>query len=136
MHVQAGRFELAKDAALKAHDLYPDNWVPLYNLGLINDRLGDSAAVIEYLSQAFDVKISDGRQRLLAHLYMARAYKRQGNLESAQAEVKQFEAMWKALEDLEKLLADEQSAPLAAVIEEDVKAARALMIDELEVADL
>jgi Tfp pilus assembly protein PilF len=136
VHVQAGRFEAAHETAMKAHELYPDNWVPLYNLGLINDRLEDSEAVVKYLTRAFEVKISDGRQRLLAHLYLARAHKRLGDMDAAKAEVETFSAMWKSLEQLEKLVSGEQSGPLAAVIAGDIKTAQGLMIDELDVTDL
>jgi len=39
VHLQAGRYEDADAAAQRAYQLYPDDWIPLYNLGLINDRL-------------------------------------------------------------------------------------------------
>ena len=49
---------------------------------------------------------------------------------------KKIKSLWKGLEGLQKLIADEQSAPLAEVIAEDVETARLLMIDELTAADL
>jgi tetratricopeptide (TPR) repeat protein len=136
VHLQAGRYEKAHEAAMSAHNLYPDNWVPLYNLGLINDRLRQSEQVVEHLTTAFDRKIPDARQRLLAHLYLARAHNRLGDSEAAQSQVSQMENLWKGLEGLEKLMNDEQSAPLSAVLAEDVKTARALMIDELDANEL
>jgi Flp pilus assembly protein TadD len=136
VHLQAGRLAEANQAALNAHQLFPKNWVPLYNLGLINDRIGDATAVVNYLSQAFDLRIPDERQRLLAHLYLARAYKRLGDTDAALKQVKRMDSLWNGLEALEKLFADEQSAPLSAVLAADAQTARALLIEEIGVSEL
>ncbi len=136
INLQARHYEAAYEAAQRAHQLYPENWIPLYNLGLIGDRLARSQAVIDHLQQALKVGITDVRQRLLSFLYLARAYNRTGDVEHARLTVKRMENLWSALENLEKLLKDEQSAPLAAIIADDVKTARALMIDELDASQL
>jgi len=136
VNLQARRYEAANEAAHQAHDLYPKNWVPLYNLTLINDRLKNNDAAISYGEEAMEIGIKDRRQRLLAYLYMARAHVRRGEVAKAQEYVDTIEHMWKALEELQKLIEDEQSAPLAAVLAKDVKTARALMIDDLKTKDL
>jgi Flp pilus assembly protein TadD len=136
VHLQAGRYEAANHAAHQAHQLFPENWVPLYNLGLINDRLRNPQATIDYLTRALELKIPDRRQRLLAHLYLARAYNRLDDPAAARSQVQHMADMWAALEELQKLIDDELASPLSAVLADDVQTARALMIDELEATDL
>lgn len=136
VHLQAGRFEHALEAALAAHRLFPENWVPLYNLGLINDRLKDADAAIGYLNQALVKRIPDVRQRLLAHFYLVRAYARLKNHDEANAHLELMKTLWSGLEGLEKLLSDEQSAPLSAVLADDVATARALMTGDMRVSGL
>lgn len=136
VYLQSGRYEDAYESATAAHELFPDNWVMLYNLTLISDRLNEVQQAIEYGERAIEVGIEDRRQRLLTYLYLARAYARQGNTDKAQEYVDTIEHMWKALEELQKLIDDEQGAPLAEVLAEDVETTRALMIDELAVKDL
>lgn len=136
VHVQAGCFKEADAAAREAHELFPQNWVPLYNLGLINDRLNQPKKVVDYITQALDLRIDDQRQRLLAYLYLARAQARLGDEHAAAAEVDKMMNLWKGLEGLQKLVGDAQGAPLAAVIAEDVETARALMIEEMSAGDL
>ncbi|MEM6284878.1 MAG: tetratricopeptide repeat protein [Chloroflexota bacterium] len=136
VHLQAGRYKEADAAASQAHELFPENWVPLYNLGLINDRLKKPQQTVDYIEEALDLRIPDQRQRVLAYVYLARAYTRLGDDDRAAEQVENMAALWKGLEGLQKLIADEQSAPLAEVIAEDVETARLLMIDELMAADL
>lgn len=136
VHLQAGRYAEADAAASQAHALYPQNWVPLYNLGLINDRLARPEQTVDYLARALDMGIPDQRQRLLAHLYLARAYQRLGDNAAAQEHIEDMSHMWKGLEGLQTLIGDEQSAPLAAVLADDVATAHALMTDEMTAGEL
>jgi tetratricopeptide (TPR) repeat protein len=136
VHLQAGRYKEADEAALKAHNLFPENWVPLYNLCMINDRLDRPQKTIEYGEKALELRIPDQRQRVLAYLYLARGYARLGDADNAGEQVENMSQLWKGLEGLQKLIEDEQSAPLADVIADDVETARQLMIDELTVKDL
>jgi tetratricopeptide (TPR) repeat protein len=136
VHVQAKRFEAAHDAALAAHELFPENWVPLYNLGLINDRLNRPQLVVDYLNTALKLGIPDDRQKLLTYLYIARAHTRLHDAQKATDAVEKMGNLWKGLEQLQKLISDEQAAPLSAVLADDVATARLLMIDELNAADL
>jgi len=136
VNLQREDYPAARKAALQAHELFTDNWVPLYNLGLIHDRLSEPEKTIEYLQQAIDNQIGDERQLLLTYLYMARAYQRMGEQEQARQQVSRLENMWKPLEELEKLIADEASVPLSRVIAADIELARALMIDDATVEDL
>ena len=136
INLQARHYESAYEAAQHAHQLYPESWIPLYNLGLIGDRLARSEAVIVHLQQALSLGIADVRQRVLSFLYLARAYNRMGDVENARLTIKRMENLWGGLEGLEKLLKDDQSAPLSAIIGNDVKTVRALMIDELDASQL
>lgn len=50
----------------------------LYNLGMIEDRLKWSDDVITHLQAALALKVKDPRHLVLIHLYLARAYARNG----------------------------------------------------------
>jgi len=130
------RLTEAAQAAQAAHDLYPQNWVPLYTLGLIYDRAKQPQQAKDVLEQALALKIPDQRQRLLAYFYLVRAYRRLNDLTNAQRYAKYMEDMWAALNGLEKLLKESQSAPLSAVLAVDVQTARALMVEDIAIGDL
>jgi tetratricopeptide (TPR) repeat protein len=68
VHLQAGKFEDARAAGLVAFDLAPDEWVAAYNLGMIDDRLRESASAVEHLGLALQRNVPDARHRLLIHL--------------------------------------------------------------------
>ncbi|MCY4147716.1 MAG: tetratricopeptide repeat protein, partial [Chloroflexi bacterium] len=76
VELQAGRYQQAREAARKAQELAPAEWVAAYNLGMIEDRLHDSRAVIRHIEAALAANMPDSRHRLLAHLYLWRAHTR------------------------------------------------------------
>ena len=83
VELQAGRLKQAHDAAARAMELAQDEWVAAYNLGMIEDRLGESDAVIHHIKAALSAKIPESRHRLLAHLYLWRANARFGAMRLA-----------------------------------------------------
>lgn len=127
VQLQAGKFDDAKQAGLKAYELAPDEWVAAYNLGMIEDRLHDSQSALEHLQQALNLRVPDARHRLLIHLYLARAYTRMGNMDSAQTELANLKRHRAGLEEWQTLLEHDEAAALRAVLAEDVQLAQDLV---------
>jgi Flp pilus assembly protein TadD len=134
--LQAGDYERAHEAALKAAELAPGDWVALYNLGMIEDRLKDSPAVIEHLTRALDSKVPEARHRLLIDLYLARACVRLGDVERAGHWQDAMARQRSGLEEWEKILEHEQAATLRAVLGEDVETASVLLDGRLKLEQL
>jgi len=134
--LQAGDYEAARDAARRAYELAPDEWVALYNLGMIEDRLGQSQQVVEHLQKALALKVPDARHRLLMYLYLARAHARLGDAAAAQDAVIQVRKHKHGLEEWEKILQSDQAETLRAVLGEDVAAAAELARGQLDVMAL
>lgn len=118
--LQSGKYAEARTAALNAYELAPDEWVAAYNLGMIEDRLGEPQAVVEHLTQALTHKIPDVRHRLLIHLYLARAYARLGSMDAAKSEIKLLKQYRSGLEEWQSLLEHEQAAALRQVLADDI----------------
>jgi len=127
LHIQQGEFDRAQDYAEQALVRDPSSWTAPYNLGLIADRQGDAASAIAALEQALKARIPDARYRLLAYLWLARAYLRRGQTPAAR---KQLEVMRKhdgALDEWRVLLASEQAAPLRDLLARDIDLAARLI---------
>jgi tetratricopeptide (TPR) repeat protein len=132
VYLQSGRYEEAQEAGLKAYDLAPEEWVAAYNLGMIEDRLGQAEPAIAHLQIALQQHVPDARHRLLIHLYLARAYSRLGDLEAAQTQIGLIKRQSSGLEEWQHLLKHEQAAPLRAVLAEDVALAQAVVDGKVE----
>ncbi|MFN8529952.1 MAG: tetratricopeptide repeat protein [Anaerolineae bacterium] len=137
VQLQMNNLPGALEAAEKARELAPEDWVALYNLGMIEDRMGEkSAQVIEHLNKALDLKVTDTRHRLLIHLYLARAYARTGSADKAQEQVAAIKRARAGLEEWQKILESDQAATLKSVIGADVDTAQSLADGKLKIADL
>ena len=136
VELQVGNYESARQAALKAYELAPDEWVAVYNLGMIEDRLGESSAAVDHLNQALAAKVPDARHRLLIHLYLARAYARQGNMDAARQSVKGVKRHGGGLNEWQVILQSDQAQTLRDVLADDIETARALAYDEISVEAL
>lgn len=134
--LQAGDYERAHEAALKAAELAPDDWVALYNLGMIEDRLRDSPAVIEHLSAAAQRKIPEVRHRLLIDLYLTRAAARLNDMAQAETWLAELGHQRRGLEEWEKILEHEEAATLRQVLGADVDTASALLDGRLKLENL
>jgi tetratricopeptide (TPR) repeat protein len=120
VELQAKNYEKALDAAHKAHELAPDEWVAVYNVGMIEDRLKQSQHVIDHLDKALELKIPDSRHRLLVHFWRLRAYKRLGEDGSAQGA---FDAMTReksGLEEWQTIMSADEAKALRDVLEDDI----------------
>lgn len=131
--LQSGRYAEAQDAAQRALELAPDEWVAAYNLGMINDRTGASEHTVAHLQRALALKVPDARHRLLIHLYLARAYSRQGDLNGAERALANLKRHRHGLEEWQSLLNHPEAAALRAVLEADVQTAADLIGGKLDV---
>jgi tetratricopeptide (TPR) repeat protein len=136
VYLQMGDYAQAREAAQKAHELAPQDWVTSYNLGMIEDRLQQSEQVVDHLQTALALNVPDARHRLLIHLYLARAYSRIGNVDAAQNEVKTIQRHRGGLEEWRTILDSDQAETLRAVLGDDVQAAQDLADGKLDVAAL
>lgn len=138
--LQSGKFERARESALKAYQLAPDEWVAAYNLGMVEDRLGDAVSAAQHLNEALTLKVPDVRHRLLIHLYLVRALLRQGDHAAAERELANLKKHESGVSDWQQILQNEQAETLRAVLEADVVQAEALIngdltLDALAAAD-
>ena len=78
-----GGYSQARDAASTAQELAPEDWIAAYNMGMIEDRLRNSQAVIQQIQRALTLEIPDSRHRLLANVYLYRAHSRLGDAQAA-----------------------------------------------------
>jgi Tfp pilus assembly protein PilF len=124
VYLQQGDYPLARTWAEQALEHAKGDWVAAYNLGMIEDRLGESQAAIAHLRQALAQGLPDSRHRLLTWLWLARAHYRQGEIAEAETALEQLRQERKGFQEWEVILADEQAATLREVIADDVKLAR------------
>ncbi|MDX2160759.1 MAG: tetratricopeptide repeat protein [bacterium] len=133
VQLQMNNLTGALEAAAKATDLVPNDWVALYNRGMIEDRMQKSADVIAHLSRALELKVPDPRHRALIHVYLARAYARLGELDQSQAQINAVKRHRAGIEEWQKILENEQAATLRAVIGADVETGQAMLAGKLTV---
>lgn len=136
VELQARNYGQALAAAQKAYELAPDEWVAAYNLGMIEDRLGQSERALRHLQVALKSKIPDSRHRLLVHLYLLRANARLGNEVKAQEELEAIKREKAGLEEWQVIMRADEAAALRDVLQEDVELARALLRGEMQVSAL
>lgn len=136
VELQAGNLDDALAAAQQAYALAPDEWVAAYNLGMIEDRLGHSENVLTSLQNALDAGVPDSRHRLLVHLWLARAYLRQGDETNAQEHITQMESERGGLREWSKIIDDEQAVVLRNVLEDDIRLAQQITNDERDLSAL
>lgn len=132
VHLQAGEYAEALTAGKKAFELAPDEWVPAYNLGMIEDRLKMPREALQHLDRALEIGVADARHRLLIHLYRVRAWARLHDDLQARAAVDALKAERRALKEWRKLLDAPQAGTLRAVLAADVEAAAALIEGQID----
>ena len=136
VYLQDGEFQEALGYAQKALELEPDHWVAPYNLGMIEDRLEMSQQALVHLQQADKTGIPDSRHRLLTHLWMARAYARQGQSPDAEKQILLMRNEQDGLQEWQTIFESEAAAVLRGVLEEDVNLAGQLVKKETSVEAL
>ncbi len=134
--LQSGDYPAAHEAGLRAAELAPDEWVALYNLGMIEDRLHQSDEVISHIQAALALKVPDARHRLLMHFYLARAHARLGDAAAAQSAALEVRRHKNGLEEWQKILGSDQAQTLRAVLGADVEAAADLAAARRDVMTL
>lgn len=130
VELQAGRYQQAREAAMKAQELAPDEWVAAYNLGMIEDRLGDSHAVIRHIEAALAAKMPDSRHRLLAYLYLWRAHRRLDEDVAAEAALASLRRERAGQEEWQVIMSADEAKALRTVLEVDIEQARQLIAGE------
>lgn len=130
VELQAGRFEAARQAAQIARKLAPEEWVTAYNLGMIEDRLGNHAAVARQIARALELKIPDSRHRLLAQLYLNRACHGLGKSDAADRALTALKSERAGLEEWQVIMSADEAQALRDVLKEDIEAARRLIEGE------
>ncbi|MCC6612066.1 MAG: tetratricopeptide repeat protein [Anaerolineae bacterium] len=136
VYFQSGDYHAALDAAHKAVELAPDDWVAFYNLGMIEDRLGQSNQVVPHLEEALEKKVRDGRHRARIHFYLARAHQRLGDADAARAELAALKHERTGLDEWAKILESDQAATLEKVLGEDIQRAQELANGTIDLAAL
>lgn len=134
--LQAGQFARAREAALKAYSIAHGEWVAAYNLGMIEDRMGDAESAVKHLNEALVMRVPDVRHQMLIHFYLVRNYARLNDSDAANRELEMLRKYRKGLGDWETILNSDQAETLRAVLGQDVKDAEALMNGELDLAAL
>ncbi len=130
VELQAGRFDAARQAAQIAQQLAPDEWVTAYNLGMIEDRLADHAAVAGHLTTALELKIPDSRHRLLAHLYLYRAHRGLDKRGAAATALEAMKSERAGLEEWQVIMSADEAQALRDVLTDDIESARRLIEGE------
>ena len=130
VELQAGRYPAARDAAQRAHELAPEEWVAAYNLGMIEDRLEDSQAVFRHLKRALALGIPDSRHRLLARLYLWRANERLADSSGADSALAAMRKERAGLEEWQLIMSADEAQALRQVLSEDIEQARRLIEGE------
>ena len=136
VYLQNREYDLAKDAAIKALELAPNDWVTYYNLGMIEDRLKQSEGVVEHLQKAIALKVPDIRHRLLIDFYLLRAYGRLGRTVEADKALVALKKQTTGLEEWQTILKDDQAATLRQVIGDDLQIVYELLDGDLKVEDM
>lgn len=130
VELQRGNYTEALAAAEKAHDLAPGEWVAVYNLGMILDRLQESERATTALHDALNIGVPDARHRLLIQLYLVRAYVRLDDQAKATHHAEQLKQERAGLAEWQKILNSEQAQVLRDVLADDIAAAEAIIAGE------
>lgn len=136
VQLQAGEYMPARQSALKALELAPNEWVASYNLGMIEDRLGMAEEAVNSLQRALEQKVPDARHRLLVYLYLLRAYKRLGDVRRAQETLLLLKKQRAGLDEWQIILGSEQAVTLRDVLGADIETAERLIMGEIDWTDL
>lgn len=134
--LQARSYPAALEAAQQAQRLAPDDWVTYYNLGMIEDRLGEPAQVVGYLEHALTLKIKDERHRALIHFFLVRAHAIQGDIAAAKKQLDLLKRNQSGLDEWEKLLKSDQADTLRAALGTDIEAAQKVASGQITLAAL
>ena len=127
VYAQQSDYERAREYAQTALEKQPGQWMPLYNLGMIEDRLKDAESAIAHLESALKMGLPHSRYRLMARLWLARSAYRQGDTAAAEQQVALMRKQANGLREWQTIFQSEQAAPLRGLLEDDVHLAERLL---------
>lgn len=127
VYLQQGNLEQAKLYTTKAYKLAPTYWVAPYNLGMIEDRLGNSAAVVEHLSMVVKQGLPDSRHRLLTYLWLARAHHRLGQSTEVTHALEHLRHEGKGLKEWQTIMAAPEATVVKKMLQADVDLAASIL---------
>lgn len=133
VYAQQGAYERAREYGEAAYARDARNWMVAYNLGLIADRQGDSAAAIDFL-QACERRLPAPRYRALANLWLARNFARLGADSAAQTRIERLRRTERGLQQWQVVFQSEQAGPLRAMLADDVALAQAVLASDAPLA--
>jgi Tetratricopeptide repeat len=136
VYLQDGEYEAALPYAKQALEREPDQWVALYNLGMIEDRLNLWPDSVEHLGQALKADVPDSRHRLLVHLWLARSYLRMGKTDEAEGELQKMKRERVGLNEWNTIFESEEAAVLRNVLLDDIQLVRRLLDGEVSLSAL
>lgn len=127
VYIQREEYDQARTVARAAESCDPHDWAVLYTLGMIADREGDARAASEALERAAASGIPRSRDRLLVHLWLARAYVRSGQSDPAQQQVVEMHKEADSLDEWRLILDSDQGRALRPLLETDINLATQLV---------
>jgi tetratricopeptide (TPR) repeat protein len=127
LSLQMGDYAAAHESAQRAAELAPQDWVALYNLGMIEDRLGQPNQVVRHLEAALLLGVKDTRHRALIHFYLLRAHSQIGDLTAAKTALDALKRHRAGIEEWEKILESDQAETLRRVLGADIEQAAELL---------
>ncbi|NDJ76897.1 MAG: tetratricopeptide repeat protein [Chloroflexi bacterium] len=130
LFAQQGDYEHAHTYARQALEREPNQWLPAYNLGMIEDRRGNAAAAVEHLESAVAAGLPHSRYWLLTRLWLTRNYFRLEKVDHARRQVELMQRHISGLTDWQTVLASDQAAPLRPLLAEDIRLAKQLLAGE------
>jgi tetratricopeptide (TPR) repeat protein len=131
VYLQQGKYEEARQYAEQAFELEADYWVAPYNLGMIEDRLAESEAVIEHLNIVLKNGLPASRHRLLTYLWLARAHYRLGYEAQANSALDKLRQEKHGLHEWQTIFEDEQGMTLRRVLKKDIQLAERAIEEEI-----
>jgi tetratricopeptide (TPR) repeat protein len=134
--LQDGDNAQALGFAQKAYAMERSYWVAPYNLGMIEERLGQLGTAVEHLREALKVGIPDSRHRLLVHLWLIRAQVGQNKLSEAEAELTALRNERPGLREWKTVFESEEAAVLKDVLEADIQQAEGLIEGKLSLSEV
>lgn len=129
LFLQQDQLEDALHWAETAYKKAKDDWVAVYNLGMILERRGENKRAAKLLNEALALKIPDSRHRLLTRLWLARIYYRQGKHDDADDMIRVMHKEQKGLKEWRIILESDEATSLRQLLQDDVRQAEKLMND-------
>jgi tetratricopeptide (TPR) repeat protein len=126
IHLQKGQLEEARRWADEAYQKAPDDWIAVYNLGMIAERQQDDEAALRYLNEALNLKMSGSRHRLLAKFWLAKIHYRRSETHESEKAVRELAKEKSGLREWQAIMESPESASIRATMQDDIRMAKAL----------